>query len=362
MSIFNKFNMDSVEGYVAGRLRLFIALGFGLICFMGIAAITVFFAALRGAEETMTPDVRGKELTAALLELQVKELYPRIQLRYSQSNLEKGTILEQDPRPGTIVKAGRRIRLVVSQGAVINTVENYKGRNIDEVKMDLRTLFAVAASVGSVAGTSPGWDQSFFSLKEPFMYEYSPEPAGTILQQRPVPGTAVSGPTVLEFVVSRGPERAMVTVPDFAGLTVSGTIDQIRQGGINFSFGLRSVRGTETAGIAVYQEPEALTVIDKKQPVFILITAPEDGTADGDVFALFSYTLPENPYPLPVRLEALLPGGERRLLADVEFPGGAFTLPYQLPPESILILSMLNRELYREIVRLPEDSLLQEGF
>ncbi|MDR0388045.1 MAG: penicillin-binding protein, partial [Treponema sp.] len=79
-------------------------------------------------------------------------------------------------------------------------------------------------------------------------------------------------------------------------------------------------------------------------------------------FSLFSYTLPENPYPLPVRLEALLPGGERRLLAEVEFPGGVFTLPYQLPPQSILILSMLNRELYRETVPAPEDAVLPEDF
>jgi beta-lactam-binding protein with PASTA domain len=354
MPKFNNFNMHSLEGYVAGRPRLFISLMLCLLCFMGIVAVTVFFVALRGAEETMVPDVRDKELTAALLELQVKELYPRLQLRYSRSNMEKGTILEQDPRPGTIVKAGRRIRLVVSQGAVINTVENYKGRNIDEVKMDLRTLFAAAASA---AGESAGGDQPFFSLKEPLMYEYSPEPAGTVLQQRPPPGTAISGPTALEFVVSRGPERATVAVPDLAGLTVSGTVDQIRQWGINFSFALRPVRGNEKAGITVYQEPEAATVIDKKQPVSILVTAPEDGTLNGEVFALFKYTLPENPYPLPVRLEALLPGGERRLLAEVEFPGGDFTLPYQLPPQAILILSMLNRELYRETVQPPAANL-----
>jgi beta-lactam-binding protein with PASTA domain len=342
--------MDSLEGYIAGRLRFFISLALGLLCLMGIAAVAAFFIALRGAEETMVPDVRAKELTAALLELQVKELYPRIQLRYSQSNREKGTILEQDPRPGTIVKAGRRIRLVVSQGTVINTVENYRGRDLDEVKMDLKTLFA--ATVGAA-----GDGQPFFSLKEPPMYEFSSEPAGTILQQQPPPGTAVSGPTTLEFVVSRGPERAMVTVPDFVGLTVSGALEQIRQEGITFVFGLRPVRGNEQAGIAVYQDPQALTVIDKKRPVSILVTAPEEGVLNGEVFALFAYTLPENPYPLPVRLEALLPGGERRLLVEVEFPGGEFTLPYQLPPDSTLILSILNRELYREVVELPAYSL-----
>jgi beta-lactam-binding protein with PASTA domain len=344
---------------MTGRARLFIPLLFGLLCFVGVVSVAVFFIALRGAEETMVPDVRDKELTAALLELQVKELYPRIQLRYSQSNLEKGTILEQDPRPGTIVKAGRRIRLVVSQGAVINSVENYRGRNIDEVRMDLRALLASAAhAAGGLAGEETA--QPSLSLKEPLMYEYSSEPAGTILQQRPEPGTAISGPTILEFVVSRGPEHITVTVPELVGLTVSETVDQIRQWGINFSFALRSVRGNENPGIVVYQEPSAALTIDKKQPVSILVTAPDSGVLDGEVFAVFKYTMPENPYPQPVRLTALLPDGERRLLAEVEFSGGEFTLPYQLPPQSILILSMLNRELYRETIQPPVDGLLIE--
>jgi beta-lactam-binding protein with PASTA domain len=286
--------------------------------------------------------------------LQVKELYPRIQLRYSQSNQEKGAVLEQDPRPGTIVKAGRRIRLVVSQGAVINSVENYRGRNIDEVKLDIRTLFA---STVTAPGTSAGESQPLLSLKEPFMHEYSSEPAGTILEQQPEPGTPISGPTILEFVVSRGPEHIMITVPELVGLTVPETIDQIRQGGINLSFSLRTVRANEPPGITVYQDPEGLASIDRKRPVSILVTAPEGGVLNGEVFGLFKHTLPENPYPLPVRLEALLPAGERRLLVEIEFPGGEFTLPYQLPPGSILILSMLNRELLRESVQAPADSM-----
>jgi beta-lactam-binding protein with PASTA domain len=346
--------MESFEGYVAGHLRLFISLAIGLVCFVGIVATVVFFIALRGAEETMVPDVRDKELTAALLELQVKELYPRIQLRYSQLNQEKGLILEQDPKPGTIVKAGRRIRLVVSQGAVINSVENYRGRNIDDVRMDLRTLFA--ASVSS-SRTQAGETLPLLSLKEPFMHEYSSEPVGTILEQYPEPGTPISGPISLEFVVSLGPENIMITVPELVGLPLAGVIDQIQREGINFTFDLRTIRENETPGIAVYQEPEGLASMDKKQAVYILVTAPEDGVLDGDVFALFKYTLPENPYPSPVRLEALLPGGERRLLAAVDFPGGEFTLPYNLPPGSILILSMLNREFHRETVQAPIDNL-----
>ncbi|MCL1958162.1 MAG: penicillin-binding protein, partial [Spirochaetes bacterium] len=58
----------------------------------------------------------------------------------------------------------------------------------------------------------------------------------------------------------------------------------------------------------------------------------------------------QNPYPLPVRLEAQLPSGERVRLFTVNYMGGEFTVPYKLPVESTLILSMLNRELNREVV------------
>jgi hypothetical protein len=51
-----------------------------------------------------------------------------------------------------------------------------------------------------------------------------------------------------------------------------------------------------------------------------------------------------------VRLEALLPSGERLRLISVEYPGGEFTVPYRLPAGSTLVLSMLNREIHRETV------------
>ena len=90
----------------------------------------------------MVPDVTGKDLTDALQEMQAKELYPKIRLRYSKSPEEKGSVLEQSPSGGTIVKAGERINLTVSQGVVLDRVENYVGMKIDDVRAQLQTLFA----------------------------------------------------------------------------------------------------------------------------------------------------------------------------------------------------------------------------
>jgi beta-lactam-binding protein with PASTA domain len=333
-------DLDSIETYVASHLKLFIVMALGLLVFVGIVALAIFFYALRGGEQTMVPDVRGRELTEALLELQVKELYPRIQLRYSH---DKGIILEQDPRPGAIVKAGRRIRLVVSQGPLISRVDNYVGRSIDEVRMDLQTL-------------SSGMAQPLLSIKEPLLYEYSREAQGRVLRQSPEPGTDISGPVQLEFVISQGMENRMITVPQLTGLSISDAFKQIGDTGINFSFSLRAATGQEKGETVVSQEPQADSAVRPDTTVRITVTPPEK-PAEDEVFKLFRYNISKNPYPLSVRLEALLPTGERRLIIGVEYLGGEFIVPCKVPVGSSLILSLLNREIYRETVSVRTDPL-----
>lgn len=342
MSLFN-LDLDAIETYVANHLRLFLSMAAGLLVFVGIIAVSVFFINVRGEEQTMVPDVQGRDLTSALLELQVKELYPRILLRFTQTSSDKGLVLEQNPPPGSIVKAGRRIQLVVSQGVMINAVENFLGRNVDEVRMDLQAL----ASSQGASGNAPV--PQLITLKEPLLYEYSTEPAGTVLQQRPEPGTAISGPTVLELVVSRGAENTMVRLPNLLGLGLEDTLEQIGRTGIDFIFSLRPPRDGEAPATVVEQNPAGDTLTASDTRVAITVAAP-DTTGENEVFGLFEYDMARNPYPLLVRLESIRPNGERQRLLSVQYAGGKLAIPYLEPAGSALVLSMLNREIHREIV------------
>ncbi|MFP3089917.1 PASTA domain-containing protein [Treponema sp. TIM-1] len=335
--------LNSWFGNGENNSRIFSLLTLGLVVFVGVVAVGVFFIAVQGAEEIMVPDVRGKELVDALLELQVKELYPRIQLRYSQSADDKGTILEQDPLGGSIVKAGRRIRLVVSEGVLLNTLEDYVGRDVEEVRIELRTLFAAAP-------------QPLLSLKEPFLYEYSSEPPGTILQQAPLAGTGISEPLELELVVSRGKEEILITVPSLVGLSIADALKQVSGAGINFTFDLGQAGETDRPGTVVAQDPAGKALVTVNTPVLIRVAPPEP--TEGRVFGLFRYTLEQNPYPLAVRLEAILPSGETTTLITANYLGGEFTLPYELPPGSVLVLFMLDREIYREEISAPSPDIL----
>jgi len=332
-----RFDLSSIEDYVANHLRMFIFSVAGLVVFVGIIAVSVFFIAVRGAEQTMVPDLNGKELTEALLELQVKELYPRLQLRYSQTSADKGLIIEQEPRPGTIVKAGRRIRIVVSQGVIINKIDNFIGRGLNDVKIDLQTIYASSGGV------------PLLSIKEPVMYEFSSENPGTILAQKPEPGTDISGQMMLEFVVSRGRENDTVTVPQLTGLNISKALELISDSGINFYFTERDRRDNEKGETVVSQTPPAQTTIPISTVVQLTVTSPEK-LENNEISGIYHYTIPANPYPIEVRLEALLPSSERIRLIKANYSGGDFTVPYKLPAGTILVLSMFNREIHRQII------------
>ena len=47
---------------------------FGIFGLMFVVGFATFYLSVRGEEETLVPDIRGKEIVSALVELQDKEL------------------------------------------------------------------------------------------------------------------------------------------------------------------------------------------------------------------------------------------------------------------------------------------------
>jgi eukaryotic-like serine/threonine-protein kinase len=320
-------DLRKVESFDKEHYRI-IAYGLGaVIVLMIVAGFSAFLLSLRGAEQTMVPDVQKMELAQALVKLQEKELYPRVSLRFTDNPLEEGTIVEQSPAPGTIVKAGRRIALTVSRGAVVKKVENFVGQDLAEVKIHLQSLFA---------GTKP-----LLSVKEPPIYVFDKAPAGTVLEQKPLPETAIAGATPLELVVSRGPEKAQVRVPDLIGLSIDDVLLQVEKTDLVVNFSMRSAGRSERSGSVVSQTPAAGSMIAANARVSVTLTSPQ--AAKGMVAGVFSRDLPEYPYPLKVSLESISPSGVRAPVLTVNHPGGPFSAPYVLSDGDVLELSVLDR-------------------
>ncbi|MBE6349694.1 MAG: PASTA domain-containing protein [Spirochaetaceae bacterium] len=319
---------DNKKTYILGCLAL--------IFIMIFVFTAVFFISVKGPEEVMVPNVVGKELTQALLDMQIKELYPRIQLRHSNSITEKGTILEQNPSAGAIVKAGRRINLIVSQGLAVEAVEDFVGQNIDDVKFHLQTL----ASPGN---TLP------MVIEEPILYVHSESPAGTILEQEPLSGTPIVDQTKLTLVVSKGPEGDKTLVPNLLDLSVSEILALLPETKLAFNFTAKKGTENQRAGV-VAQTPDPLAEAEIYSRVEAEFIVPEISRSRM-VTNIFTENLPEYPYPVDVKLEYMLMDGTTKTLVEFKHPGGLLTIPYSVPQKSILVLTIMGKELKRVTVK-----------
>ncbi len=321
----------------------------GLVLLMAIVGITVFFVTIEGAEETLVPDLENKELVEALLLLQERGLYPAVRLQFHSDPTLKGFVISQDPAPGTAVKAGKRVDIAVSQGAIKDTVEDYRGWNLRDVEVRLRELSATYDAILRIGDVVYSFDES--------------EP-GTVLQQDPPPDMELLSLTDLDLVVSRGPDLETITVETYVGLDFERAIDLLDRDNVAFTFAVRDAREDEPAGAIVAQEPAPGEEITRETIVVLEMTRPapkgEDDSGDeeeeesNEVFGVFDVTLPDFAVAVEVRLDANRPGGGVETIFTLNHPGGRLTVPFSEPPRTELVLYQADRQLRSIVVEEPE--------
>ncbi|TVQ37903.1 MAG: PASTA domain-containing protein [Spirochaetaceae bacterium] len=311
----------------------------GIILLMVIAALTAFLLSLRGPDQTLVPEVRRMDLAEALLELQDRELYPQIQMRVFSDPALRGKVVEQDPTPGTVVRAGKRVSLVVSQGPVVDRVDDFVGRNLNEVRAELQMLFTTFDAVIQIGSVSYVFDRS--------------DP-GTILEQSPEPGTEITDVTELDLIVSRGPDVERAQLASYVGLHYEEAIARLAAENRPFVFGVSQTAEAAAGGTVVGQDPAPGTEVVQSAPVSLTIV-PIRNVPDGYVFGVFQRALPSYPVAVELTLEAVDPDGEREVVFSMRHPGGALSVPYLMEQDSTLVLWRFNTEVvtYR-VQRLEE--------
>ncbi len=319
-------------------LRLILVSALGAVALMIIIASITFILTVKSKELTMVPDTRGMDLANAIIKLQEKALYAEVQLRYSDSMSDKGTILGQNPRPGTLVKAGARVLLKVSKGVAIEKLENYVGMDITEVENHLKSL---TTRYGQL-----------LTLKKPYTYVNSGQPAGTILEQKPLPGTEISLDTNLEFVISKGPEGQLTKVRDFENVTWDRALDLALADGYPFSFSLAAKKRGQHAGVVVSQSPSGGAEVPFDTVRQLFVTPPDTIPVD-QVFGILEKEIPHYPVPVPVTVTAVLPAGDKQVIARFKHSGGLISIPYLEPEGTSLVIAINGEDKIREVVRAP---------
>ncbi len=327
-SLVNKEAGETPDEKVFFRKALFIILALTVLLILSF--LLSFFIAVRGAEKTLVPDVTGELLIDGLISLQEKELYPRIQVRFTEDPLEKDHIISQDPQPGSLVKAGRRVKLMISKGAVVDKVGDYLGKDLRDVKTQLQTLFASY--------------KPLLVIKEPVTYIFDESPAGTILAQKPEGGTQITGLTEIEMVVSRGPIGESYRLDDYSGLKWEDALNRLVRSNQPFEFIISQEESELPVAQVLEQQPEAGEVILSGTPVILTINKPARLDRD-ERFGLFEVSLPEYPISVDLRVEKELTGGNTETILEMKHPGGSFSFPYRDEAGSTYVLKIYDEEI-----------------
>jgi serine/threonine-protein kinase len=153
---------------------------------------TVVLFLSQGPERHAVPKVVGSKRAAAERAIRAATLRPLVRLAYDDK-VDKGVVVSATPAAGAQVRRDTVVTLVVSKGPPPVTLPDVTGKSIGEVRATLRRL-----------GLKVSVDEQFDKQT----------PEGTVMSQRPGPGTVLKGSTVT-LVVSKGPP--LVQVPDVRG-------------------------------------------------------------------------------------------------------------------------------------------------
>ena len=327
----DKFNSldtkERLEALKKGGKSVFFVYVIALIL-MVVSCLIVFFLSVQGEEQVMVPNVQGKSLTAALLELQERELYPKIQMHYSEMPGDKGTILSQSPRAGSIVKAYRRIDLTVSRGEMITVLGDYVGKNIDEVRGTLDLLFSEEDSVLKVSAP---------------VYKKDSAKTGTIIAQYPPAETELYEPVKLQFVVSSGDKNEVVEVPEIKNMTVKQLLAVMNETKLVYDFTFKQDASAAEGG-AITSVAKTERSVDAFTRIDVELTARPSTAESESIQGILEVEVPEYPYPVPMRVDVQTLDGLSTTILSFNHPGKKVTVPYDVKKENTVVLYVMGEE------------------
>lgn len=256
------------------------------------------------------PDLKGRSLASALDALASLNLGLRKDGTEFDAAVPIASVLRQDPPPGTIVREGKIIKVVVSQGGETQLAPGVIGLPLRNAEMLLRQNQLVLGEVSES-----------FSLKQD---------KGVVLSQDPKAESSIERNALVNVVVSGGPPPAGITLmPDFQRKNITEAREWATGASINVAES-KDMSSLFPFGVILAQNPPPDTVLTGDSKVaFTTSGRPGGSTAEGAASQTFHYELAQGGSESLVRIVVVDQYGERELFNGLRKPGSKIDLPIQ---------------------------------
>ncbi|HRN18743.1 MAG: PASTA domain-containing protein [Trueperaceae bacterium] len=219
----------------------------GLVLLVLAAFVVLDASRYFAVGEEVLPDLVGMQYEAATKVLRSHGFEPVAFVEHVEG-VAAGTVTSQSPQAGAIVKRLRSIHLGVNTPPAAAVLPDLSG-------MTERTAVARASELNLPLGTTE--------------YQHSDRTAGTVIGQAPAGGQRLAEGGTLSLVVSSGPERAAVELPDLLGTDLDAAVQQLQRLGFGRVETLASSVSFDRPRAVVAMEPPAGAAVPPGTPVLL---------------------------------------------------------------------------------------------
>lgn len=206
---------------------------------------------VNGSGEIRVPDLVGQSEESGMRILEKTGLTGQVKYRFEPKQPDR-TILTQSPEGGAMVKAGRTVRLIVSQRDQIVAVPSVR----------LTTLRDATASL-EAAGLQVG------NIREEVTSEF---PAGIVLQQSVSHPEMAKRGTYVDLVISVAASRTSAVVPFLVGSTLAQAKERIIDAGLSLGVVSKAQKADLLPGTVVAQTPDSGSVVLPQAKIDLVIS------------------------------------------------------------------------------------------
>ncbi|MFC3782433.1 Stk1 family PASTA domain-containing Ser/Thr kinase [Bacillus chungangensis] len=227
-----------------------VAISFIFLFVLSIFALT-FFPGLVGPKEIKVPDVSGEELEDAIASLLSAGFVIGDTIDMNSDEIEAGEVVKTKPKGGKKAKKGSSVDVYLSIGREKSVVDDYIGRDID----DVMKLLEKNGFKGDIVREEVHDDN----------------PPGTIIDQNPLPRTEVfPDETVFTFTVSKGLEQ--ISLKDLREYNVKGLNDYADSTGLVIDMSSEEYSDTVREGLVISQSHKPGTLLNKGDKIKVVLS------------------------------------------------------------------------------------------
>ncbi|ETR74392.1 MAG: PASTA domain-containing protein [Candidatus Magnetoglobus multicellularis str. Araruama] len=248
----------------------------GLIVFVIIFILTTYFSVyifVKTEKYVIIPDVTGKDIIYVLELLSDNRLNTKVDGTEYHSTIPKNHVIYQDPKPGSEVKEGRDVSIVLSKGSKWLRLPDIRGMPIEKAQIVL--------------------DQHRLCRGEITRIYHPQFVSGMIIYQFPEPGSYITNIACIDILVSRGHRSTLYQMPDFIGVSIEEALMMLSTINIQpFSIKYASDNQWPENRI-IEQKPAFGYAITKEEPVYLTVNRKnlKIGDSKGGI-SLYVYSVP----------------------------------------------------------------------